>query len=401
MKNSVLVLSLVALLFSCSSNEDSNENVNNSDDDINQNVDFDLLANIFEINFDTPPNYEDQPIPNYINQDNTPNNNQIRDESAVLGQILFYDSNLSSNNTTSCASCHKQTFAFGDDNLVSQGANGQTGRHSMRLINARFGNEDRFFWDERANSLEDQTTMPIQDHLEMGFSGIDNDPDFNDLITKLENIDYYPELFTYAFGDPQITEVRMQNALSQFIRSIQSFDSKYDAGRSQVGNENQPFPNFTEQENNGKMLYMQNANFNNQGVRINGGVNCNQCHGAPEFSISQNRDNNGVLGIIGSTALDLTVTRSPSLRDLVNNNGLSNGPFFHDGSATTIAAVIEHYNNGVQNNNNLDNRLRPQGNVQNLNMTAQEIADLVAFMETLTGTNVYIDSRWSNPFLNQ
>ena len=78
---------------------------------------------------------------------------------------LFYDKNLSIDNSISCASCHQQAAAFGDLATVSTGVDGVTGRHSMRLAYARFGNEDRFFWDERAPSLEAQTTQPIQDHV--------------------------------------------------------------------------------------------------------------------------------------------------------------------------------------------------------------------------------------------
>jgi cytochrome c peroxidase len=78
---------------------------------------------------------------------------------------LFYDKNLSVNNSVSCASCHKQELAFGDNVTACIGVNGVTGRHSMRLVNTRFSNESRFFWDERANTLETQTTMPIQDHI--------------------------------------------------------------------------------------------------------------------------------------------------------------------------------------------------------------------------------------------
>ena len=107
---------------------------------------------------------------NYIDDDNS-GGNAITNSSVLLGRVLFYDKNLSVDNTISCASCHQQVNGFGDDARLSQGVDGMTGRHSMRLINARFGNERRFFWDERANSLEQQTTMPIQDHIEMGFSG--------------------------------------------------------------------------------------------------------------------------------------------------------------------------------------------------------------------------------------
>ena len=139
--------------------------------------------------------------------------------------------NLSANNTISCANCHQQAFAFGDSTTLSQGVSkGFTERHSMRLVNIRFGEATTSFWDERATSLETQTTQPIKDHIEMGFSGKNGDPTFEALINKLENINYYEQLFCAAFADNQITETRIQFALAQFIRSIQSFDAKYDKG---------------------------------------------------------------------------------------------------------------------------------------------------------------------------
>lgn len=357
------------------------------------------LSEYFTIDFDNLPNYANQTVPNYITKDNTPPNNPITDEGAALGRVLFYDTGLSVDNTVACASCHKQEFAFSDDNAVSTGVDGVTPRHSMRLINARFSDESMFFWDERAVSLEDQTTQPIQDHVEMGFSGANGDPSFNDLITRMETTEYYPELFRRAFGDPQITETRMQNAIAQFVRSIQSFDSKYDEGRALVNNDNDPFPNFTAEENDGKNLFIAPPQFNGIGERIAGGVGCAGCHRIPEFDIDPNSMNNGVIGIFDSGDQDITVTRAPSLRDVVNGSGIPNGAFFHDSSAGTLAEVIGHYNEITQENPQLDMRLRPGGDLQNLNMTAQEINDLIAFIETLTGEDVYTNEKWSDPFI--
>ncbi len=334
-------------------------------------------------------NYSSQGIPAYINEDNTPGDNAITNEAATLGRVLFYDNNLSLTNTISCASCHKQELAFGDNAIQSEGHDGGlTGRHSTRLSSARFGEEENFFWDERANSLEEQTTMPIQDHIEMGFSGEDGDPDIDSLILRLDDLYYYDELFNLAFGDQTITEERMQNALAQFVRSMQSFDSKYDVGRAQVGNNNANFPNFTTEENNGKTLYMGNND-----------AGCNRCHRAPEFDIDPNSNNNGVIGVAGSPgSLDLTNERSPSLRDIVNASGVENGPYMHDGSLATLLDVINHYNDIPNNpsNNNLDNRL--QGNGGNLNLTNTEKDQLLAFLKTLGGSNLYTDERWSDPF---
>lgn len=103
-------------------------------------------------------NYANQPVPSYIVHDNTPADNPITDAGATLGRVLFYDQRLSRNNTVSCASCHDQGHAFSDPDVASSGVAGTTGRHSMRLINARFNREVRFFWDERAASVEDQAS---------------------------------------------------------------------------------------------------------------------------------------------------------------------------------------------------------------------------------------------------
>lgn len=385
-------LSLIALFLlfvSCSSD-------NSSSNDINQLN----LADFFSINFSALPNYSDQYIPIYVNKDNTPSNNSITNEGAILGRVLFYDTNLSTNNTVSCASCHKQEHAFGDTNELSLGVNGETGRHSMRLMNSRFSNEVNFFWDERASTLEEQTTMPIQDHVEMGFSGEDGDLGFSDLIVKLESIEYYPELFNLAFGSTEISETRIQNALAQFVRSIQSFDSKYDNGRLQVANDNQTFPNFSALENQGKDLFIQPSVFDGSGTRINGGVGCAGCHQVPEFDIDPNSLNNGVIGS-SNGGTDLIVTRAPSLRDIVKQNGESNGPFMHIGISNDLITVINHYNEiNTAGNSNLDPRLLPNGNAQNLNMTQQEKNAVIAFLRTLSGTNVYIDKKWSDPFIN-
>ena len=344
-------------------------------------------------------NYANQPVPNYINKDNTPPNNQISDAEATLGRVLFYDKKISVNNTIACASCHQQAFAFSDTAMASTGVNGTTGRHSMRLINARFANEAKFFWDERAASLEAQTTMPIQDHAEMGFSGENGDPVLDSLLTKLMNIDYYNDLFTFAYGDSIVTETRMQRAMAQFIRSIQSFDSKYDAGRSQVPNDPAPFPNFTLQENQGKQLFLAPPVFDPNGNRIAGGAGCAGCHAPPEFDIDPNTRNNGEVAKIGG-GTDFTNTRTPSLRDMADENGSVNGGMMHNASKNSLLAVVNHYNQIqiVAGNNLIDPRLTPNGNPQNLNLSEQEKQQLVAFMRTLTGSDVYSNPKWSNPF---
>jgi cytochrome c peroxidase len=356
------------------------------------------LADVFgsNIDLDNLANYADQEVPNYINEDNTASN-VITDAGATLGRVLFYDKNLSSSNTIACASCHQQAQAFSDLAQASEGVNGSTGRHSMRLINSRFSDEEKFFWDERAISLEAQTTMPIQDHNEMGFSGANGDPSLNDLIAKLDTIDYYQTLFTYVYGDSKVTETRIQNSLAKFIRSIQSFDSKYDVGLSAARNDHARFTNFSDLENDGKDLFMDNVVLNNNGVRIDGGAGCNQCHRAPAFAIDPRTDGNGVIASING-GMDTEVTRSPTLRDMFNADGTLNGGLMHTGDMD-FTDVLVHYND-IDNNANADRRLTERGIGQKLNLTDTEVAALTAFVKTLSGTQVYTDARWSDPFLN-
>lgn len=353
------------------------------------------------IDLDNLLNYQNQDIPEYITKDNTIDN-PITDAGATLGRVLFYDKKLSLNNSISCSSCHLQEFAFGDTAQVSLGfSGGMTGRHAMRLVNARFGSEHRFFWDERAANLEAQSSQPIQDHIEMGFSGTAGQPDIDSLFAKLESIDYYNYLFEFVYGDLTVTEERIQLALSQFIRSIQSFDSKFDIGRAQVDNNIQPFPNFTPEENLGKVLFLTPPEFDLDGIRIDGGAGCQQCHRAPEFDISPFARNNGVIGSTTSeSGIDLSNTRSPSLRDLINPQGQLNGGMMHSGEFTSLEQVIDHYDQIPNNplNTNLDPRLRPSGTTQNLNLTDIEKSSLIAFLRTLTGSDIYTNEKWSNPF---
>ena len=376
--NSFLLFSFTLFLYSCSNGSDYVTPL--------YPIATEKFAGTIDLN--ALANYANQTIPPYIRKDNT-SGNPITNKGATLGRVLFYDKNLSSNNTISCSSCHIQENAFGDVAIASNGINGLTTRHSMRLVNTRFANENKFFWDERAASLELQTTQPIQNHIEMGFSGTLGDADLTVLITKLQNIGYYRELFKFVYGSEIITENKIQLALAQFVKSIQSFDSKYDIGRALAANDNQPFSNFTVQENQGKDLFMTPPVFDTTGNRISGGVGCAICHAAPEFDIDPNTKNNGIIGVLNATGIDISITRAPSLRDLIKPNGTTNGPMMHTGNFETIKNVIGHYGTI---------KLTPNGFGQQLHLNATEINALTAFIQTLSGNNLYTDAKWSNPF---
>lgn len=331
------------------------------------------------------PNYAKQPVPTYVWGNNTPSDNQTTNTGATLGRLLFYDKRLSRNNTISCSSCHQQAHAFGNPAIAGTGVGGTTARHPMRLVNARFA-QPEFLSDRRAPTLESAVTRPIHSAIEMGFSGTNGDPDFAELLAKISALPEYQLLFRAAFGTPVIDETAIQKALGQFIRSIQSFDSKYDAGVVLASSVSAPFPNFTESENRGKQLFLNTAP--NGGT----GFSCASCHIMTVSFSNAAGWNNGVITAIGG-GTDFTVTKSATLRDLVNPSGELNGPMMHDGSFTSIAQVINHY---AAIPPGIPNTSFPQG--QTLNLTPQDRLDLEAFLLTLSSKAVYTDPKWSSPF---
>ena len=124
---------------------------------------------------DPPYRYTDPELPIHFRAaaalrfDNTPPDNPITDAGATLGRVIFYDTRLSANNTTSCSTCHVQKHAFDDPSRFSRGfKGGRTDRHAMNLVNLRFHPRSRFFWDERGHGLEAMVLLPIQNSLEMG-----------------------------------------------------------------------------------------------------------------------------------------------------------------------------------------------------------------------------------------
>lgn len=344
----------------------------------------------------TPFNYANIALPDYLktavvnNQDNTPATNPITDDGATLGRVLFYDKNLSINNTISCASCHLQANGFSDPATFSTGFEGQlTPRNSMGLINARFYANGKFFWDERAATLEEQTLLPIQDHIEMGMH-------LDTLIKKLNTITYYPDLFEKAFGNKAITSDRISKALSQFTRTIVSFNSKYDVGRASFP-ANTPqrllgdFSNFTTQENRGKEIFFADTS-------------CSICHGSEAFT-GRIAANNGLdvvytdkgLGGISGNVNEISKFKTPSLRNIELT-----APYMHDGRLKTLEDVVEHYSSGIQSHPNLSPTLREGGMLngapKRLNLSSADKAALVAFLKTLTDNSIAGEAKYSNPF---
>lgn len=312
--------------------------------------------------------------------DNTPADNPVTDHGATLGRVLFYDTRLSVNNTIACGSCHLQSRAFVDAQRFSKGFEGQLGdRNAMSLVNLRYYLRGRFFWDERARTLEDQVLMPIQSQRELG-------QDLKRLLEILAQDNRYPELFRQAFGDSAITRERLAKGLAQFLRALVSYQSKYDEGRTLVRSVRDDFPNFTPEENRGKTLFL---------------LNCATCHlpqGQDAHFFMTRPLNNGLDadaktsdGGVGDITLDESqfgLFKSPSLRNVEFT-----APYMHDGRFATLEAVIDHYSKDIKRHPNLDNRLRRRQNFDD----AQKAA-LVAFLKTLSDPKFISDPKFSDPF---
>jgi cytochrome c peroxidase len=305
--------------------------------------------------------------------DNMPTTNPTTDAGATLGRVLFYDRRLSVNDRVACASCHVQALAFSDTARLSRGfAGGLTGRHSMALGNARWYQPARFFWDERAATLEDQVLRPIQDATEMGLT-------LEQLVAKVEATPFYAPLFAAAFGTSDVSSDRISRALAQFVRSLVTANAKFDQAFATGGGA----PNFgvlTAQEQLGQALYA-------------GRAGCARCHGTNAVITDQAR-NTGLDATIVDAGAGNGRFKAPSLRNIAVR-----APYMHDGRFRSLEEVVDFYNTGVQNNPGLDQRLRGRdGQPQRLGLSRDERDAIVAFMKTFTDTAFLTDPRFGSPF---
>lgn len=278
--------------------------------------------------------------------------NPLSAEKVELGKVLFYDPILSKDNTISCASCHSSYQAFGHtDHQLSHGINDQIGtRNAPALFNLAWHNS--FMWDGAINHLDVQALAPIAHPKEMN-EKIEN------VVKKLQATQLYPKLFLKAFKDSIITGEHVLKALSQFQLTLVSADSKYDRVK-------QSKMKFTEQEENGYKLFLEN---------------CNACHTEPLFS-NYKFANNGLS--IDTTLKDYgryTITKQssdslkfkvPSLRNLSYTN-----PYMHDGRFNKLHQVINHYIH-LKDSKTLSPELKKP-----IQLNSNQKTDLIAFLLTL------------------
>lgn len=345
----------------------------------------------------TPLHFRQGGNNNIAATDNTPGNNPLTNEGATLGRVLFYDTRLSVNGTVSCSSCHVQAFSFGEPSQFSRGFDGQiTDRNAPHIANARFYRRGNMFWDERADSLEDQALGPIQSPVEMGNT-------LANVVATVENLGFYPPLFEAAFGDDQVTAERIGMALAQFQRAMVSYQSDFDT--AVIGdNPNANTPDFvgrlTQQELHGMALFqpVDADDLAQAGLPPIQSMGCNQCHQTNAQIYDRPPQNIG---------LDATVTglgatgdddfKSPSLRNIELT-----APYMHDGRFDTLEEVVDFYAAGVQDNGETSNLLR-QGNnagapIQRFDLDEEDVAALVAFMSSFTDTSFTAEEAFSDPF---
>lgn len=335
---------------------------------------------------DEPYDYESRIYPDYFLEDglldllNTlGGSNQLTNEGATLGRVLFYDRQVSVNRSISCASCHHQEYGFSDPNQLSEGfEGGLSERNSMALINIEF--QRRFFWDTRAYSIESQVLMPIEHPVEMGM-------DLDSLVYRLQRLPYYPPLFEAAFGDTIITISRVAQGLGQFLKSIRSYESKYDRGLANG------FAEFTDLENEGRALWS------------SGEHRCTNCHMTPNFGgvfrlvIGLNASGEGDPGVGGFTgeAEDMGRFKAVTLRNIELT-----APYMHDGRFETLEEVLSFYSTDINPHPYLDDRLTTDFTVGGtpiiMDLSEEQIAAYVAFLKTLTDWGLVENPIYADPF---
>ena len=323
---------------------------------------------------------------------------------ATLGRVLFYDPQLSEDMTVSCASCHRQENAFADPVAKSAGIYGRlTDRNSISLgsfasFEAEYGEQNgslpasrSLFWDMRANSLHSQMIETIANDLEMGMH-------MSEIVHRIKDQRHYQILFDKAFLSPQITEESILNALEAFMKAMTADQTHFDEAFAQSGlnlfaikDAIKDFPDFTQQENLGKQLFIDH---------------CGACHSGNLVHNSTNNlviANNGLdagstddLGVGGASGVPEEVGhfKIPFLRNIALT-----GPYMHDGRFETLAEVIDFYSEGIQPHPNLSPELSNRDGVPvQMDFNQSEKDAIVAFLHTLTDVGEIGQPKFADPW---
>ena len=286
-----------------------------------------------------------------------PPDNPLRADVVGLGRRLFFDPILSRDSSLACSSCHKPQRGFTNDLRTSVGVFGRRGaRNVPAILNRGYGRS--FFWDGRITSLEEQVLQPIQATDEMDLA-------VEEAVERLGADQGYAERFRAVFSR-DIARDDLARALAGYVRTIQAGDSRFD--RFVAGDPSA----LSEIERRGLSLFQ-------------GKARCDRCHVGTNLT-DEDFHNTGVawseeqlqdLGrfVVSGVERERGAFKTPTLREVERT-----APYMHDGSISTLEAVIEFYDRGGIANPHLDRRLRP------LNLTAEEQQALVAFLRSLSGS---------------
>lgn len=310
-------------------------------------------------------------------------NNPVTVEGAKLGKYLFYDPILSSDSLMSCASCHKQKSAFSDAPFsLSSGRNGITlKRNTMALFNLAW--YPAFFWDGRASSIEEQVFHPIREYNEMNL-------DLNVASKRLEQNKFYKKEFKEIFGSSEIDSVQISKAIAQFLRTLISYQSKYDSvldGKAFFSKEEFEGFNLVNDQTKGDCIHCHTTDGDALGTALifsNNGLdaisNANDYTDKGRGSVTGKLSDNGKFIV-------------PSLRNLVFT-----APFMHDGRFKTLEEVINFYSEEVKPCANIDSKMEyaHQGGVR---LSAEEKKKIIAFLLTLSDSSFVSNPEFSNPFI--
>jgi cytochrome c peroxidase len=281
-----------------------------------------------------------------------PKENPYTPAKAALGKRLYFDTRLSAGNALSCASCHSPAFGWGDG-LPRGVGHGmlQLGRRSPTIINAAWG--QTFMWDGRFATLEEQALGPIQAAAEMNMP-------LDRLMDRLARIREYKPLFDDAFPGEGVTPATIAKAMATYERTVVSNPAPFDV-----------------------WLEGQDAALSGPAKRgfalFNAKAGCASCHAGWNFTDDSFADIGLPDDDIGRGKLATNVVKmqhafkTPGLREIAHR-----GPYMHDGSIQSLEAVVEHYDQGGVDRPSRSDLIKPLG------LSAQEKADLVSFLSSLT-----------------
>lgn len=283
----------------------------------------------------------------------SPADNQWTDERVALGRQLFFDKQLSINNSVSCATCHKPEKYFTDGLSVSIGVYGRKAlRNAPSLINQAFAT--KYMADGAVPTLEMQAIIPIQDHNEMGMT-------MGELIRKLRKVKSYNKQSILTYQRPLDAFV-ITRALAVYVRSLVTLNSDFDEFTR--GNSNALSPSAKR----GWSLFSKK-------------LNCTACHVPPTFSNFELL-NNGLVSLdqndlgryrIDGDSMSIGKFKVPSLRNVAHT-----APYMHNGSFKQLEDVLRMYEKGGLHTKNQDPRIRA------FQLSDRETKDLVSFLHALT-----------------